>query len=341
MKKIIITIYCLLIGLILSSCSDWTDIESVNIEDPRIQSQNPELYAQYLANLRDYKKSNHKLTYVWYDNSVKVPFNRAQHIECLPDSVDVVVLMCPDNLVERELKEIDVVRKDKGMKVVLEIDYDDIKFEYEKMLASLENADEYTNDHFVAYILEKMQKGFKLSAKYNYDGIVFGYKGKNTSHMTDDEKLLHLANERVFMGVVRTWYENNPSKNFIFEGNPQFLLDKTILPFCKNIIVPCTDLTSGDAISARMELTVIDGVPNDRFIVSAETISLSPSEAIGWWSQANKLTATRGTAQWIAGEHTGYNAQGIAIYNVINDYYNPTMVYQNTRTAINIMNPPF
>ena len=39
----------------LGACSDWTDIEGIDIKQPNIQEQNPELYTKYLENLRQYK----------------------------------------------------------------------------------------------------------------------------------------------------------------------------------------------------------------------------------------------------------------------------------------------
>ena len=35
----------------LGACSDWTDIEGIDIKQPNIQEQNPELYTKYLEKL--------------------------------------------------------------------------------------------------------------------------------------------------------------------------------------------------------------------------------------------------------------------------------------------------
>ena len=66
--------------LALSACSDWTDSESIKLKEPGIDEQSPELYAKYLKNLREYKNSDHKIVYGWFDNSEKVPFSRGQHM---------------------------------------------------------------------------------------------------------------------------------------------------------------------------------------------------------------------------------------------------------------------
>ena len=66
--------------LALSACSDWTDSESIKLKEPGIDEQSPELYAKYLKNLQEYKNSDHKIVYGWFDNSEKVPFSRGQHM---------------------------------------------------------------------------------------------------------------------------------------------------------------------------------------------------------------------------------------------------------------------
>ena len=65
------------VALLMSSCD--TDVEPVDINQPGIERQNPELYQRYLASIRAYKASNHKIMMVWFDNSQAVPFTQAQH----------------------------------------------------------------------------------------------------------------------------------------------------------------------------------------------------------------------------------------------------------------------
>ena len=81
--------------LALSACSDWTDSESIKLKEPGIDEQSPELYAKYLKNLQEYKNSDHKIVYGWFDNSEKVPFSRGQHMSDVPDSLDVIIATTP------------------------------------------------------------------------------------------------------------------------------------------------------------------------------------------------------------------------------------------------------
>ena len=91
--------------LALAGCSEWTEPQSVDLNVPTLESQNPELYAQYLQSLKEYRDSEHKVMIAKFDNVPGAPAGRAEHINCLPDSVDYVILNNPDNLSRTILSE--------------------------------------------------------------------------------------------------------------------------------------------------------------------------------------------------------------------------------------------
>ena len=41
--------------LAFSSCDDWTDPESLGLNNPSFEEQNPQLYADYIQDLKNYK----------------------------------------------------------------------------------------------------------------------------------------------------------------------------------------------------------------------------------------------------------------------------------------------
>ena len=49
-------------ALTITSCSDWTDVESLQLNTPTFEEQNPQLYADYLKDLNRYKSEEHKVT---------------------------------------------------------------------------------------------------------------------------------------------------------------------------------------------------------------------------------------------------------------------------------------
>ena len=124
--------------LLLSGCSEWTEPQSVEIKVPTLESQNPELYAQYLQSLREYRSSDHKVMIAKFDNVPGAPSGRAEHLNCLPDSVDYVILNNPDNLSDAMVTEMDEIRQEKGMKTMYTVSYDTIEDEYILLLQLIE-----------------------------------------------------------------------------------------------------------------------------------------------------------------------------------------------------------
>lgn len=337
-NKTIIYLFCLFTAITLPSCSDWNDVEPLDVVNPNIEDQNPELYAKYLENLRQYKVSNHKITYAWFDNSEKVPFNRAQHIDNIPDSIDVVALLYPDQLVERELSEMDALRKNKNTTFIFTLNYEAIKLRYDNMQAEKEAGDDNESESFIHYLADTLQYTLKLVDKYNYDGISVAYNGKSTQHLTPEEKEEYIANESAFTDSIISWANKHKNKTLVFEGKPQNLVNKTLLNSCKHIIIPCNDATNGSKVIYNLLAANQEGVPSDRFIVTAQSASLDPTDSkTGYWSDNSRSVVS--TAQLVASSLSNISIAGLGIYNINNDYYNTYLVYQYTRNAIGIMNP--
>lgn len=332
-NKILIFLLSFIAGsFLLVSCSDWNDDESLDIKQPT----NP-AYGKYLEKLRAYKNSDHKHVYAWFDNSNKVPYTRAQHMSDVPDSVDVVALMYPDALAEFEINDMRTLQNDKGTKVVYTVDYDGIKDVYDQMVKEEKEKDEnYQAPEFIPYMKDKVKGLLNLSSTYNYDGIIVGYKGQSTIYMTDAEKAAYTANQAAFLGEIDTWRASN-NKIVIYEGSPQFLLDKSLLAHCKHIILNTINVPSAIDLSVAVSQAMATDVPTDRFIVKASTISLDTSDKnTGYYGTERAIIEA---AYWVTEIETGYNKAGLGIYNIQNDYYNATNVYQYAKRSINIMNP--
>ncbi|WP_421918776.1 glycoside hydrolase family 18 [Marinifilum sp.] len=335
------------ITLCLGACSDWTEIESVDINQPSISETNPALYEEYLQNLRDYKSSVHKCLIVEFDNSEKQPFSRSQHINVVPDSVDYISLKYPANLSEWELNEIDSCRMNKGTKFLFTIRFDAIKLQYEQkviereaIVDALEEGEEEPMElpSFFSYMVDSLNTTIGLVNEYEYDGICFGYKGKSIRHMTEKELVEYSGYHNAFIGILKDWKSRNTGKELLFEGKPQNLLDKTFLEDCKHIIIPCNTVGNASKIDYNLFLANVDGVPNNRFVVSVETTSLDETDIkTGYWADGS--IAINGAAQWVASEHQGFQSSGLSILNVANDYFSEERLYNHTRSAINIMNP--
>lgn len=330
---------CLATALTVVACSDWTEVESVGVNNPNIAVQNPELYAQYLENLRSYKNSDHQATYVWFDNSIKTPFSRAHHLTDLPDSIDAVVLMHPENLVAYELKEMESIRREKGTKILAATDYDAMKLEYDMMVAEKLTKDPtYVPELFLDVMISQVKSLFQNVDKYGYDGISIGFKGKGTLHLTGEELKEYTNNGNLFIGMMTDWHERRKEKIFVFEGKPQNLIDKSILAACQLILLPSESATSRDQFTYQVAMAKVAGVPTDRFAVSVSTTSLDETDTkTGYLS--DRTRALTSAAQWSIVTYNNYTVAGLGIYNVSNDYYNTSLVYKYTRDAITTLNP--
>lgn len=332
--------------LSFASCSEWTEMESIEVVQPNIENQNPKLYAQYLEQLRNYKKTNHKTVYAWFDNSVKVPYNRSQHITEIPDSVDVVALMYPENLVNREVEEIANIRERKGTKVIYSIDYDAMKLIYDTRLADQKAAikggqvidPSNVMPDFITFMVDSLGHSLSLADKYNFDGISVSYLGKATIHLTDQEYKEYIETQNVFVGMVKSWIERHSTKLFVFEGNPQNLLDKSILSYSKNILLPTLSAKNEYDLEYCISLAKVEGVPTDRFGIKASTTSLDDADKkTGYFSDGSRALPV--TSKWAISAHNNYSVNGFGILNVNNDYYNLSLVYKNVRNAITTLNP--
>ncbi len=167
MKNIFIAASCFAAVTCFTACDDWTEVENVKINTPGVEELNPEQYAKYLQNLVEYKNSDHKVVYAWFDNSEKVPFSRGQHISDAPDSLDVISMMYPAELAEFERTDMETVRA-KGTKVVYTISFDKIQKEYtDKVKEGTESGT------FDAYLSAELTK--QIGYADDFDGIIAGY----------------------------------------------------------------------------------------------------------------------------------------------------------------------
>lgn len=315
--------------LALSACSDWTDTESINLVEPGISEQAPEQYAKYLKNLQAYKNSEHKIVYGWFDNSEKVPFTRGQHITDAPDSLDVIVMTTPE-LVEFELEDIETVHN-KGTKVYYSISYDNILKEHtDKVKEGTETGT------FSAFLSAEMDRLIALEAPF--DGLVVEYRGSSPIYMSEADKSAAKANQDAFFSVISNWKTANADKKLVFQGYPANLIGQSVLSSCEHIILITNDVSDAEQLGIEaLQALMADGVPADRFIVTASTVSLDTTDkTTGFYGTMRALSEA---AYWVTASSANFTRAGLSVENMQNDYYNATNNYQYVREAINIMNP--
>lgn len=321
----------LLPALAMAFLASCTDVESIELNRPGLDEESPELYAKYLQNLNEYKSSeSHKVTYAWFDNSVKTPYSRGQHLSDVPDSLDVVSLMYPADLAEFEMKDIAAVRT-KGTKVVYTISFDNIQKEHaDKVVEGVETG---TFDTYLQAELDRL-----LGYEAPFDGIIAEYKGRNPIYMSAEDKAKAKAQQDIFFTAIMNWKSSHADKMLTFQGYPENLIGQTVLSECRHIILVTDKLDDVQQLSVVVRKAMISKeVPADRFVVAVSTVSMDATDAkTGYFG---KERAMKEAAYWVTESSADYTRAGIAIYNIQNDYYNADAVYPCVKEAINIMNP--
>lgn len=357
-----------LLAVSMSSCSDWTETESVDFHYVTLEEKNPALYEAYFQSIREYRESDHKVMIAKFDNKQTVPAGRADHITCLPDSVDYIILTNPSELSEAIYGEMDEVRSLKGQKVLYEVSYSSFESAYKAYLEEWKNAHpadggeaeggegeeggEGTEEPaeqpmtLAEYISENIPARLSIFKEYGYDGLNIVYSPKNPASVPESEMEAYTALQEAFLAPVAELMEKNPDALFFYEGAPQYVQVHTgIIEKMKYILLPTTTAKNEYDISHQMTLVSRFGnVPVDRFVACVTTPSLDdPTLADGKFSgqddAGNDRTAVIGAADWVMQPVSGYVKAGVCVSRAQNDYYNLSKLYYSIREAISIMNP--
>lgn len=339
-------------ALAVTSCSDWNDVESLEIKTPTFEEQNPQLYADYLKDLNRYKSEAHKVVFVSFENPKGTPGKQAERLTAIPDSVDIICLNNPD--VDPETQAEMVKIREKGTRTVYNIDYSVI----EEAWKEKQKADpELTEEEAHQYIVERTDEMLAFCDKYNFDGIVADYTGRSLVSLPEAALQEYNGRQQKFFGEVMNWQSKHEGKTLIYYGNIQYLVPENMSMLSKfdYIMLKTASSTNGDDLALKAYLAIqagIDGVsgveggvnpvPVDRFVICVQLPQADDKDKVkGYWStvdeNGNKMISSLATARWMGEESPNYTRRGIFIMDVHNDYYNNTYGY--VREVIRIMNP--
>jgi hypothetical protein len=339
-----------------TACSEWTDTESVQVEEQYINTQNPDLYQQYLESLRNYKKSYHQLLIGWFDNSDKAYNSRGMHIESVPDKTDILVLMSADDLTASELSEMASLREDKGTKILYDIDCEDFRVSIELQNAEITTqnelakaeaettGEEYTPVPLLVFA-EKLpafvEQQLALFDKYNYDGFNLRYDGKSAVVMTGAEKAELQNIQNIIFNSVLAAINAHPDKVYIFAGRPDHVLDKGILQKFNYILIRTHEEVSVGRVTEIVKTSLVADVPADNILVFTAPYFIDEYD-VEWGNittpEGTTIRAIPEIARWVMTPDS-FTKAGMAIYRMNLDYYYPEEDYKYVREAIDIMNP--
>ena len=346
-------------GVSSASCSEWTEPESVGFHYTTLEEKNPELYKAYFQSVRDYRDSDHKVVIAKFDNKATTPAGRAEHITCLPDSVDYIILYNPEvsAAIADEMRE---VRELKGQKVLYQIEYKAIENEYKAYAEAWNDAHQPAEgedeevpsdpaDTLISlnnYVSDAVKARTAYLAEYGYDGVNIVYSSRNPASCTEDALDELKAAQAAFLAPIAEALASCPDALVFFEGTPQYILENVeIVENADYLIIPATGAVNEYELSYELGLANRHGnIPSDRFVVLVTTRSLvDPALTDGTFSGTDRngkeMTAIIGAAEWTAKSTSGVVKAGIAVENAQNDYFNLSEVYYNIREAISIMNP--
>ena len=342
-----------------ASCSEWTEPESVGFHYTTLEEKNPGLYKAYFQSIRDYRDSEHKVVIAKFDNKATTPAGRAEHITCLPDSVDYIILYNPEvsATIACEMAE---VRELKGQKVLYQIEYKAIENEYKAYVEAWNDAHQPAEgeeeevpsdpaDTLISlnnYVSDAVKARTAYLAEYGYDGVNIVYSSRNPASCTEDAMVELKAAQAAFLAPIAEALASCPDALVFFEGSPQYILENVeIVENADYLIIPATGAVNEYELSYELGLANRHGnIPSDRFVVLVTTRSLvDPALTDGTFSGTDRngkeMTAIIGAAEWTAKSTSGVVKAGIAVENAQNDYFNLSEVYYNIREAISIMNP--
>lgn len=340
-------LWCFLAVGGFTSCSDWTEVESLTIKNENSINQNPDLYQRYLQDLWNYRNMEHKIVIAGFENQMGES-GRAHHLTQLPDSIDIVQLNNPDICPDWMKEEINYCREQKGMKFVYCIDFADVESDFKDYEAELEASGTAETADFKLFAEERVEKKLTICDTRGYDGIIVRYVGYSKDHLFDSEKEEYVMRQTAFLDVVENWRTAHADKMIVFQGTPQYLEDKyigegTLLDSSKYIILETTSASSASTLDYMVTTVLLkESIPTDRFIVLAATYPLDKTDtSTGRFTDgnSNEIGAVIGCAQWVAEYNSNYKKCGLAIQDTQYDYYNVARVYPYVRRAINIMNP--
>lgn len=367
MKKYKQLINCLMLAVLavpaLSSCSDWTDTESLEFDYVLPSEQDPDAYNAYLGLLREYKQSQHKIMIAKFDNSGDLVSGQSDRLSALPDSIDYVVLQEADNLKSVLVQDKNDIRQQKGTRTLYAISYADALARYQAILdeeeAASQNPDGQADDaegeggdqpetpaadRFLEVAAQYVNDMLALYDKYGYDGIVVVYSDPAYPAGLSEEEYTQLeARQEAFFAPIQAWAESHQEAAFIFEGYPQNVIDPSVFTQADYVVVTMIDAVSSDEVVWAAEMALTEGVPSDRIIFGVTIPDMTDDKATdGYFSQTdaagNSQYAVVGAAYTVISPSGSFTKAGLCVDNVEDDYFNVDYIYPHVREAIQIMN---
>ena len=281
------------------SCSDWTEMETVDNTVSKPWEQDPALWSDYTAALRAYKQSEHYLSYARLYNSPAQATSEQDFMRCLPDSLDIVTLTNADNFSAYDAEDMAVMRE-KGTRVLYQVDYAGRKAEFADAAA----------------------------LKTYLDGVIAAVAAHGLDGYSFTADPLDAAATATIVATLSA--AKTDGQLLVFEGNPLSVaaadrakLDSVVLD------------TEKAENTTEVQLQVLNatgyaGIAANRLLLAAEIDA--PLQDADRTEYAAVALMARCVVEY--GPLAGF-----AAYNIAGDYYHADRNYSTIREAIQTLNP--
>lgn len=281
------------------SCSDWTEMETVDNTVSKPWEQDPALWSDYTAALRAYKQSEHYLSYARLYNSPAQATSEQDFMRCLPDSLDIVTLTNADNFSAYDAEDMAVMRE-KGTRVLYQVDYAGRKAEFADAAALASYL-----DGVIASVAAHGLDGYSFTADPLDAAATASIVATLSAAKTDGQLL-------------------------VFEGNPLSVAaaDRDKLDYVVLDTEKAENTT--DVRLQVLNATGYAGIPANRLLLAAEIDA--PLQDADRTEYAAVALMARCVVEY--GPLAGF-----AAYNIAGDYYHADRNYSTIREAIQTLNP--
>lgn len=303
-NKLIGLLSLCLLAATFASCEDWNETEAVKQKVERPEDQNPELWAEYTAALRDYKQSEHFIVYARLFNSPQPGTSEKDFMRCLPDSLDIVSLTNADNFSKYDAEDM-LAMREKGTKVLYQVDY-------------AGRSGELTDETKLGAYLDKVIAAVE---KNGLDGYSFtGIPNAGDAATATAAALI----------VERLSAAKTEGQLLVFEGNPLFLTADALSKV--DYVVLDTEATENvtDLKMQVLNATGYAGVPATKLLLAAAAGAPLYDENVEEHAAITEMAERVVSLGPLA---------GLGTYDIYNDYYDLDMNYKLVRNAIQTLNP--
>lgn len=319
--------------LFLTSCNEDLNYHKTPAE------LDPEGYAAYLADIREYKETEHRIMMLTMSGVSHFPSHPAQHPLNMPDSADYIFMKNLDNLHPSIVDEIAKVRETKGTRVLSYVDYAPIMDAWNaKEDANIEAGKPAgTVDEIKAFFKEHASKQIAYCQMYGFDGLLVSFVGNKRNEMFE------AAHDGFFEPVIE-WHNDNPDKEIVVRGSIRNITDRQFLKECSYYVILGETETSKTVINRKIIGNIGDGLPMDRMVLELtvpsadvpEQQGLTPYEAaVKWLLPTLKLDEEGNPIPGAIPENI--SPRGMAVENAQDDYYDKDITFKRIRAGITAM----